>query len=258
MHIPFITRVVPFLFPFLEPHFGPSHSPPPDRPRTLTFQPIHAHSHTFSNSSTKPRLFFHNASAPTTCLFVPDSGSVEPEVGDETNLLDNPSPKLAASPLTIRTTPITVRRPRIRPPSISSWAISARNQQHITINISESWVAPDYADDKGDWEDVEVLGPDIRDRQTLLALAKMSSNAYTIPDGGEWWPVDGWNETMPFGWEPDSDGLRGHVVSLLPPVNLGEPHQQVLVRRSDQLDSDHLHQRDIRGGVRRWWTNSQE
>ena len=225
MHIPLITNIVPILLPFLAPHFKSSPSPPPDRTRTLTFQPVHAHSHTFSNSSTRPRLFFHSASTPASYLTISHSGSVELQVGDETNLLDDPAPDIAASPLTIRTTPVTVRRPRIRPPSISSWAISARNQQHLSINISESWVAPDYADDQGDWEDVEVLGPDIHDRQTLLALAKMSSNAYTVSDGGEWWPVDGWNETLPFGWEPDSDGLRGHVVSLLPVITVEKAHQ---------------------------------
>jgi lipase ATG15 len=67
---------------------------------------------------------------------------------------------------------------------------------------------------EGDWEDVEVLGPDVTDRQTLITLAKMTSNAYVLPDSGEWWPLEGWNATTPFGWEADADGLRGHVVSL--------------------------------------------
>ena len=53
-----------------------------------------------------------------------------------------------------------------------------------------------------------MLGPDVKDRQTLLTLAKMTSNAYVTPDSGQWWPTAGYNVTLPFGWEPDTDGLR--------------------------------------------------
>jgi lipase ATG15 len=67
-------------------------------------------------------------------------------------------------------------------------------------------------DSDGDWEDVEVDAPDVTDRQTLITLAKMTSNAYVLPDSGEWWGLEGWNNTLPFGWEADADGLRGHVV----------------------------------------------
>ena len=76
------------------------------------------------------------------------------------------------------------------------------------------WIAPDYNDHHGDWEDVSVIAPDVSDRQTLITLAKMTSNAYVTPESGEWWPTKGWNGTVPFGWEPDADGLRGHVVSV--------------------------------------------
>ena len=61
---------------------------------------------------------------------------------------------------------------------------------------------------------MEVAAPDVTDRQTLIAMAKMASNAYTTPDvDGEWWPLGNWNHSTPFGWEKDADGLRGHVVS---------------------------------------------
>jgi putative lipase involved disintegration of autophagic bodies len=61
------------------------------------------------------------------------------------------------------------------------------------------------------WHPDEVLGPDVTDRETLLSLAKMSNNAYTaVPDAG-WYKVDGFNTTLPVGWEPADDGLRGHV-----------------------------------------------
>ncbi|KAF8437532.1 Alpha/Beta hydrolase protein [Boletus edulis BED1] len=61
------------------------------------------------------------------------------------------------------------------------------------------------------WHSEEVLGPDVTDREALLSLAKMSNNAYVAsPDGG-WYNVEGFNRTIPVGWEPDDDGLRGHV-----------------------------------------------
>lgn len=72
-------------------------------------------------------------------------------------------------------------------------------------------MSPDYADIDGEWDDVEIPGPDVTDRQTLIALAKMASDAYILPGTDEWWPVNGWNDTVPFGWEADADGLRGHI-----------------------------------------------
>lgn len=79
------------------------------------------------------------------------------------------------------------------------------------VNRTHTWVAPDYDDIEGDWDDVEIPGPDITDRQTLLALAKMASDAYILPGTDEWWPVLGYNDSTPFGWEEDADGLRGHI-----------------------------------------------
>lgn len=58
---------------------------------------------------------------------------------------------------------------------------------------------------------VEISGPDATDRETLLALAKMTSNAYMAgPDTG-WYNVKGFNISIPVGWEPNADGLRGHI-----------------------------------------------
>ncbi|KAF5326713.1 hypothetical protein D9619_004273 [Psilocybe cf. subviscida] len=63
-----------------------------------------------------------------------------------------------------------------------------------------------------DWEEEEILGPDVERRETLLELAKMTNNAYLEPDDPDWYDLDGhWNVTYPFGWEPDTDGFRGHV-----------------------------------------------
>lgn len=43
------------------------------------------------------------------------------------------------------------------------------------------------------WHPEEVFGPDVTDRETLLSLAKMSSNAYTASPDTDWYSVDGFN-----------------------------------------------------------------
>ncbi|PSR79528.1 hypothetical protein PHLCEN_2v6989 [Hermanssonia centrifuga] len=63
-----------------------------------------------------------------------------------------------------------------------------------------------------DWNDEQVPGPDINDRQTLLMLAKMTNNAYYEPGEKGWYDLNPeWNISYPFGWEPDADGFRGHI-----------------------------------------------
>ncbi|OBZ75755.1 putative lipase ATG15 [Grifola frondosa] len=43
-------------------------------------------------------------------------------------------------------------------------------------------------------------------------LAKMTNNAYAEPWDKDWYDLGpDWNNTYPFGWGPDADGLRGHV-----------------------------------------------
>lgn len=43
------------------------------------------------------------------------------------------------------------------------------------------------------WNSEEVLSPDVTDRETLLALAKMSNNAYSASPDASWYNVDGFN-----------------------------------------------------------------
>jgi lipase ATG15 len=213
MHIPLISRLAPLLIPYL----SPSALPPEKQDGSqITFDPIHAFAHTTSHSS-RPALLLHNAS-PAHPLIASrqDLLSLSAEEQEE-HLLDTPRPDLIAQPLSIRTKPTIIRRPRIKPPSIISWALSAQRarnpRSYHNINSTDTWTAPHYDDHDG-WEDVEVEAPDVTDRQTLIAMAKMASNAYTTPDvDGEWWPLGNWNQTIPFGWEKDADGLRGHVVS---------------------------------------------
>lgn len=43
------------------------------------------------------------------------------------------------------------------------------------------------------WDEIEVEGPDIHDRETLLTLAKMTNNAYTVPENSDWYDLGpGW------------------------------------------------------------------
>ncbi|PAV16217.1 alpha beta-hydrolase [Pyrrhoderma noxium] len=64
------------------------------------------------------------------------------------------------------------------------------------------------------WEEDEVEGPDVGRRETLLALAKMTYNAYVEPTDADWYELDKeWTGHEPIGWEPDADGFRGYVFS---------------------------------------------
>jgi lipase ATG15 len=129
---------------------------------------------------------------------------------------------LDMSPLTLRTKKIMLRRPRTRPPHLLSWAHAAMAAQHGGVANASGWIAPSvdnpqdgmfgvFGDAGSGWEDVEVDAPDVTDRQTLLTLAKMASNAYTTDDQEGWFPMPGHNHSTPIGWEPDADGLRGHI-----------------------------------------------
>ncbi|KAJ9476903.1 putative lipase ATG15 [Pseudozyma hubeiensis] len=59
-----------------------------------------------------------------------------------------------------------------------------------------------------DWEDVEVEAPDVTDRTTVLAFAKMASAAYKN-DTTDWEGDGGFDPGNSFGW--DGDGIRGHI-----------------------------------------------
>lgn len=65
--------------------------------------------------------------------------------------------------------------------------------------------------DASAWSLDEVSGPNITDKGTVLSLAKMTLDAYTLePFTGEWQDVKGgFNYSDSFGW--DADGLRGHI-----------------------------------------------
>lgn len=251
MHIP-LVKLAPWLVPLLSPDretARPSSHSQASGSTSLTFQPIHAIGHTTSNTSS-PQVVFNNGSSVDAFTNSANFHALS-DREQEAYLLDHPNPEIAAQPLSIRTKLITIRRPRIRPPSIISWALSAQSQRKLYSFRSDEereggiWIAPEYDDHHG-WEDVEVVAPDVSDRQTLITMAKMASNAYVLPDGGEWWPLSDWNATGPFGWEPDADGLRGHVVGQLDESRL------MKVCRCHEFDSGRGDQGHV-GRVARIW-----
>ncbi|PAV23393.1 alpha beta-hydrolase [Pyrrhoderma noxium] len=63
------------------------------------------------------------------------------------------------------------------------------------------------------WVQSHTSAPDVEDRGTLLNLAKMTNNAYYERKDKYWYALgQQWgNDSYPFGWEPDSDGLRGYI-----------------------------------------------
>ncbi|KAI8616450.1 Alpha/Beta hydrolase protein [Chytriomyces sp. MP71] len=55
----------------------------------------------------------------------------------------------------------------------------------------------------------DALLPDSTDKETVLALARMTSNSYTEPGNPAWVDIPPYNISDRFGW--NSDGIRGYV-----------------------------------------------
>ncbi|KAI5831372.1 alpha/beta-hydrolase [Schizophyllum commune Tattone D] len=109
---------------------------------------------------------------------------------------DVPQAFHTASQSTIQTRPVTIHRP-------SSFAAfnSARFRFRNPLDIEPLR-----------WDAEEVPGPDYTRRDVLLQLAKMTHNSYYEPSNKEWYDLGkDWNNTFPFGWEPDAAGFRGHI-----------------------------------------------
>lgn len=84
----------------------------------------------------------------------------------------------------------------------------SRKQQSVLsrIGFSQEW-----GQSLG-WDEDDVAGPAIDKRETVLALAKMTNNAYLSPEEAGWYDLGGnWTADHQIGWEPDADGFRGHV-----------------------------------------------
>ncbi|KAI0345336.1 alpha/beta-hydrolase, partial [Trametopsis cervina] len=104
----------------------------------------------------------------------------------------------------LKATPTTLWRP-LSPSTL-------QNARTASLHHSES------LSERVEWEEVQVMGPDVSDRHTLGQLARMTGNAYALPGGKGWYDVDeAWNTSFPFGYEDAADGFRGHV--FLSPSN---------------------------------------
>lgn len=82
------------------------------------------------------------------------------------------------------------------------------------LNIEEPNETLQLYSQTDDWkDDTHVIAPDVEDKDTVIALALMSSNAYVkIPQTGDWRNVTiPWNQTKSIGIGWDGTGIRGHV-----------------------------------------------
>lgn len=87
------------------------------------------------------------------------------------------------------------RRPSVVDPVVAE----ARRQGYAAVLDASAWTKDD------------VPSPDITDKETVLTMAYMASDAYVEKEGeGDWEEVGGdFDRSDDFGWE--SDGLRGHI-----------------------------------------------
>ncbi|KAJ9109131.1 hypothetical protein QFC21_000459 [Naganishia friedmannii] len=159
-----------------------------------TFRPIKAHAtHPISQA-----LLWHDASQRHTLQDM-RSFNLDSDIDIESITGNNDLQQaIDPPPLVLRTRRITITRPRHAP--------SAHLLRNLTFHHRSTLLLASR-----EWEETEVEAPDVTDRETLRSLAMMSSNAYIEPDTPEWYPLDNWNATTPFGWDKDSDGLKGHI-----------------------------------------------
>ncbi|KAG6861793.1 hypothetical protein C0995_012297 [Termitomyces sp. Mi166 len=115
---------------------------------------------------------------------------------DSRNVFTDIPPSFVADTYDIPTTGIKSTRPDSFSAFVDARSRSMRLMQSVALQ----------------WKYEDVPGPDITKRETLLQLAKMTYNSYATPGHSDWYDLgSGWNQSYPFGWEPDADGFRGHV-----------------------------------------------
>lgn len=101
---------------------------------------------------------------------------------------------------TIQSEHISIQRLNDRRPSVIESIMAASRQQGSPLDT------PVTA-----WSIDSVLAPNVTDKDTVLAFARMAIDAYYINDTCLGWDHvgRGFNSSDEFGWE--GDGLRGHV-----------------------------------------------
>jgi len=92
-------------------------------------------------------------------------------------IFSNMAPSFAADLFAVSTSNIQTHRPQ------SAKAFHSARLRSIRHDQSERVL----------WDPTNVLGPNVEDREALLALAKMTANAYTTPTESDWYTLDGWN-----------------------------------------------------------------
>ncbi|CCD26607.1 triglyceride lipase ATG15 NDAI_0I00380 [Naumovozyma dairenensis CBS 421] len=103
----------------------------------------------------------------------------------------------------------------IKSKQITLQRLTDRTPKFIESYLDFAYKSPQLASTiELDWNnDDQVIAPDVTDKETIISLALMSSNAYVqIPQTGDWRNVSSpWNgsESQDFGW--DGNGIRGHV-----------------------------------------------
>ncbi|KAG6817035.1 hypothetical protein H0H87_000447 [Tephrocybe sp. NHM501043] len=117
-------------------------------------------------------------------------------IQDAVNVFTDVPQSFAADTYEIPTLHMSTTRPESLDAFAESRSRSMRHMQSVPLR----------------WKDEEVVGPDVTKRKALLQLAKMTYNSYVTPNQSDWYDLgSGWNKSYPFGWEPDADGIRGHV-----------------------------------------------
>lgn len=98
--------------------------------------------------------------------------------------------------LTVKSVPTSAYRPKSVDALLHARSQSLRHAQ----------------DEKVDWDLVEVNGPDVQDRHTLVQLARMSGDAYALPGQKNWYDIDpAWNEVRDlhlFGLHPSKQSTE--------------------------------------------------
>ena len=145
-------------------------------PPALTFELRHIH----AVSSSSATVLFSDVSSPELL---------------QTHALSDPSGSTKTT-YSIQTSPTKTYRP--------SSFVSFSNARLRSLQFGENeWV---------DWEEDEIMGPNVESRESLLELAKMMNNAYIEPDEPGWYGLNGtWNVVRPFFSDP--------LFLFLPPID---------------------------------------
>ncbi|KAG9102846.1 putative lipase atg15, partial [Ceratobasidium sp. 370] len=106
---------------------------------------------------------------------------------------------------------LQTRRTTVHRPISQDAFHAARHRRNEKSLFGRLGLGREWAQSLG-WDEDDVEGPATDKRETVLALAKMTNNAYLEPADAGWYDLGGnWTTEHDIGWEPDADGFRGHV-----------------------------------------------